>query len=398
VHAAGVVISPQPLKELVPLYRTNKEEIVTQYDMNGLEKLGLLKMDFLGLTTLTLIHDALGLIAKHRGETVVIEDVPLDDAATYQIFSKAFTSGIFQFESSGMRDILRRYQPSRIEDLCALNALYRPGPIQGGMVDDFIERKHGRRPVTYDFPELKELLEETYGVIVYQEQVMQIANRVAGFSLGEADILRRAMGKKKAEEMAKQRERFLAGALARGHNKRKVEKQFELMEQFAGYGFNKSHSAAYAYLAYITAYLKAHYPLDFMAALLTSETGNTAKVVKYINECRDMGIQVLPPDVNKSDWSFTPDGNAVRFGLGAIKSLGQGAVESVLVAREQGGAFKSLYDFCERVDLSGLNKRMIESLIKAGALDSLAPVRAQLYAAVEGAMELGQKAWRDRQN
>jgi len=396
VHAAGVVISPQPLKELVPLYRTNKEEIVTQYDMNGLEKLGLLKMDFLGLTTLTLIHDALGLIEKHRGETVVIEDVPLDDAATYQIFSKAFTSGIFQFESSGMRDILRRYQPSRIEDLCALNALYRPGPIQGGMVDDFIERKHGRRPVTYDFPELKELLEETYGVIVYQEQVMQIANRVAGFSLGEADILRRAMGKKKAEEMAKQRERFMEGALARGHNKRKVEKQFELMEQFAGYGFNKSHSAAYAYLAYITAYLKAHYPLDFMAALLTSETGNTAKVVKYINECRDMGIQVLPPDVNKSDWSFTPDGNAVRFGLGAIKSLGQSAVESVLTARQEGGPFKSLYDFCERVDLGGLNKRMIESLIKAGALDSLAPVRAQLFAAVEGAMELGQKAWRDR--
>jgi len=398
VHAAGVVISPQPLKELVPLYRTNKEEIVTQYDMNGLEKLGLLKMDFLGLTTLTLIHDALGLIEKHRGEKLVIEDLPLDDAATYQIFSKAFTSGIFQFESSGMRDILRRYQPSRIEDLCALNALYRPGPIQGGMVDDFIERKHGRRAVTYDFPELKEILEETYGVVVYQEQVMQIANRVAGFSLGEADILRRAMGKKKPEEMAKQREHFLEGAAAHGHNKRKVEKQFELMEQFAGYGFNKSHSAAYAYLAYITAYLKAHFPLDFMAALLTSETGNTAKVVKYINECRDMGIQVLPPDVNKSDWSFTPDGNAVRFGLGAIKSLGQSAVESVLKARQEGGQFNSLYDFCERVDMGAVNKRMIESLIKAGALDSLAPVRAQLFAAVEGAMELGQKAWRDRES
>jgi DNA polymerase-3 subunit alpha len=398
VHAAGVVISPHPLKELVPLYRTNKDEIVTQYDMNGLEKLGLLKMDFLGLTTLTLIHDALGLIEKHRGEKLVVEDLPLDDAATYQIFCKAFTSGIFQFESGGMRDILRRYQPSRIEDLCALNALYRPGPIQGGMVDDFIERKHGRRAVTYDFPELRAILEETYGVIVYQEQVMQIANRLAGYTLGEADILRRAMGKKKAEEMAKQHERFLEGALARGHNKRKVEKLFELMEQFAGYGFNKSHSAAYAYLAYITAYLKAHYPLDFMAALLTSETGNTAKVVKYISECRDMGIQVLPPDVNKSDWSFTPDGNAVRFGLGAIKSLGQSAVESILAARQEGGPFKSLYDFCERVDLSAVNRRMIESLIKAGALDSLAPVRAQLFAAIEGAMELGQKAWRDRQN
>ncbi len=336
VHAAGVVISPQPLKEIVPLYRTNKEEIVTQYDMSGLEKLGLLKMDFLGLTTLTLIHDTLGLIEKHRGVKLAIEDIPLSDPATFEIFSKAFTSGIFQFESAGMRDILRRYQPSRVEDLIALNALYRPGPIQGGMVDDFIDRKHGRKQVTYDFPELKEILEETYGVIVYQEQVMQIANRLAGFSLGDADLLRRAMGKKKAEEMAKQRQRFLDGALERGHNKRKVEKLFDLMEQFAGYGFNKSHSAAYAYLAYVTAYLKAHFALDFMAGLLTSETGNTAKVVKYINECRDMGIRVLPPDVNKSDWSFTPDGDAIRFGLGAIKSIGQSAVESILAARRGG--------------------------------------------------------------
>ncbi len=398
VHAAGVVISPQPLKELVPLYRTNKEEIVTQYDMSGLEKLGLLKMDFLGLTTLTLIHDALALIEKHRGVSLVIEDLPLADPPTYEIFTKAFTSGIFQFESAGMRDILRRYQPSRVEDLCALNALYRPGPIQGGMVDDFIDRKHGRKQVTYDFPELKEILEETYGVIVYQEQVMQIANKIGGYSLGEADILRRAMGKKKAEEMAKQRERFLKGAIERGHNKKKAEKLFELMEQFAGYGFNKSHSAAYAYLAFVTAYLKAHYPLDFMAALLTSETGNTAKVVKYISECRDMGIRVLAPDVNKSDWSFTPDGDSIRFGLGAIKSLGESAVNSVIKARDESGAFTSLYDFCERVDLGSVNKRMIESLAKAGALDSLAPVRAEIFAGVEGAMEVGQKAWRDRQS
>jgi len=398
VHAAGVVISPQPLKELVPLYRTAKEEIVTQYDMSGLEKLGLLKMDFLGLTTLTLIHDAVGLIEKHRGVTLVIEDLPLSDAATFDIFCKGFTSGIFQFESPGMRDILRRYQPGRIEDLIALNALYRPGPIQGGMVDDFIDRKHGRKQAVYDFPELKAILEETFGVIVYQEQVMQIANILAGYSLGEADLLRRAMGKKKAEEMAKQRERFIQGALERGHNRRKVEKLFDLMEQFAGYGFNKSHSAAYAYLAYVTAYLKAHYPLDFMAALLTSETGNTSKVVKYINECRDRGIRVLPPDVNKSDWSFTPDGGAIRFGLGAIKSLGQNAVASVISARAEGGAFKSVYDFCERVDLGTLNRRMLESLIKAGALDSLAPVRARLFAAVEGAMELGAKTWRDRQS
>src|SRR5215475_4402092 len=322
VHAAGVVISPQPLKELVPLYKTNRDEIVTQFDMNGLDKLQLLKMDFLGLTTLTLIQDALRLIRKRHGVELVPEDLPLDDKGTYEVFCKGFTSGVFQFESGGMRDILRRYQPSRLEDLTALNALYRPGPIQGGMIDDFIERKWGRRAVTYDLKELKELLEETYGVIVYQEQVMQISNRVAGYSLGDADLLRRAMGKKKPEEMAKQRERFVNGALERGFPQKKVEKIFDLMEQFAGYGFNKSHSAAYAYLAFVTAYLKAHYPIDFMAALLTSETGNTAKVVKYINECREMGIQILPPDVNASEWSFTPDSDrAIRFGMGAVKNV-----------------------------------------------------------------------------
>jgi DNA polymerase-3 subunit alpha len=397
VHAAGVVISPQPLQELAPLYKTNRDEIVTQFDMNSLDKLSLLKMDFLGLTTLTLIDDALRLIEKRHGVTLVPEDLPLDDKATYQIFSKAYTSGVFQFESSGMRDILRRYQPSRLEDLTALNALYRPGPIQGGMVDDFIERKWGRRPVQYDLPELKELLEETYGVIVYQEQVMQISNRLAGYSLGDADLLRRAMGKKNAEDMAKQRERFIAGALERGLPQKKIEKIFDLMEQFAGYGFNKSHSAAYAYLAYVTAYLKAHYPVDFMAALLTSETGNTAKVVKYINECREMGITVLPPDVNHSDWSFTPDGEAIRFGLGAVKNLGQSAVEAVGRARQEGGAFRSLYDFCERVDLGSLNRRMIESLIRAGAMDSLEGARSQKFAAVEAAMEGGQRASRDRE-
>ncbi|HUO27726.1 MAG TPA: DNA polymerase III subunit alpha, partial [Bryobacteraceae bacterium] len=375
VHAAGVVISPQPLKELVPLYRTNKEEIVTQFDMSGLEKLQLLKMDFLGLTTLTLIDDALKLIEKRHGVRLVPDELPLDDPSTYEIFSKALTSGIFQFESPGMRDILRRYHPSRIEDLTALNALYRPGPIQGGMIDDFIDRKLGRKAVTYDLPELKVLLEETYGVIVYQEQVMQISNVLAGYSLGDADILRRAMGKKKAEEMAAQRERFIKGALARGFPQKKIEKIFDLMEQFAGYGFNKSHSAAYAYLAFVTAYLKAHYPVDFMAALLTSETGNTAKVVKYINECREMGITVLQPDVNASDWSFTPDssapeGRGIRFGLGAVKNLGPNAVEAIRAAREKLGRFLSIYEFCEHVDLSSINRRMIESLIRAGAMDT----------------------------
>jgi DNA polymerase-3 subunit alpha len=396
VHAAGVVISPEPLKNLVPLYKTNKDEIVTQYDMNGLEKLSLLKMDFLGLTTLTLIDDAIKLIEKRHGVKLVLEDLPLEDPKAYEIFSRAFTSGVFQFESPGMRDILRRYQPTRIEDLTALNALYRPGPLQGGMLDDFIERKHGRKAIVYDLPALKEILSETYGVILYQEQVMQIASSLAGYSLGEADILRRAMGKKKADEMASQRARFIKGALERGLPQRKIEKIFDLMEQFAGYGFNKSHSAAYAYLAFVTAYLKAHYPVDFMAALLTSETGNPAKIAKYINECREMGITVLPPDVNSSDWNFTPVGEAIRFGLGAVKNLGPSAVEAIRVAREESGRFHSIYQFCELVDLGSINRRMIESLIRAGAMDSFEGTRSQLFVAVEGAMEAGQGAQRAR--
>ena len=395
VHAAGVVIAPQPLRELVPLYKTNKDEIVTQYDMVGLEKLGLLKMDFLGLTTLTIIEDALELIKRHQSVTLRVEDLPVDDPKTYEsIFSKGYTSGVFQFESAGMRDILRRYQPDRIEDLIALNALYRPGPM--GMIDDFIDRKHGRKEVVYDLPVMKDILEETFGVMVYQEQVMQIANRVAGYSLGEADLLRRAMGKKKAEEMAKQRARFVEGAAKNNHPARKVEKVFDLMEKFAGYGFNKSHSAAYAFLALVTGYLKAHYPLEFMSALLTSEAGNTAKVVKYINECREMGIQVLAPDVNASAFTFTPAPDGIRFGLGAIKNVGANAVESIIKARTEGGKFTSLYDFCERVDLSAVNRRMIESFIKAGALDSLGAARAQLFAVIDGAMEIGTRAQKDR--
>jgi DNA polymerase III subunit alpha len=395
VHAAGVVISPVPLKELVPLYKTNKDEIVTQYDMVGLEKLSLLKMDFLGLTTLTIIEDALKLIQRHRSVELKIEELPLDDQKTYQsVFAKAYTSGVFQFESAGMRDVLRRYQPDRIEDLIALNALYRPGPMD--MIDDFVDRKHGRKEVVYDLPELKQILEETYGVMVYQEQVMQISNLIGGYSLGEADLLRRAMGKKKADEMAKQRERFVDGAKAKGHAPRKAEKIFDLMEKFAGYGFNKSHSAAYAYLAFVTAYLKAHYPTEFMSALLTSETGNTAKVVKYIHECREMGIRVLPPDVNSSDFDFTPSESGIRFGLGAIKNVGSNAVESIVKARAEGGRFGSLYDFCERVDLGAVNRRMIESFIKAGAMDTLEGTRAQLMAVIDNAMENGARAWKDR--
>ncbi|HEY3740736.1 MAG TPA: DNA polymerase III subunit alpha [Bryobacteraceae bacterium] len=394
VHAAGVVISPQPLKELVPLYKTNRDEIVTQYDMSGIEKLGLLKMDFLGLTTLTIVHDALILIKKYQGVDIVIEDIPLTDQKTYELFGKGFASGVFQFESAGMKDILRRYKPDRLEDLCALNALYRPGPMD--MIDDFIDRKHGRKKVEYEMPELKELLEETYGVMVYQEQVMQISNAIAGYSLGDADLLRRAMGKKKQEEMDAQRERFMQGAAAKGFNKKKSERVFDAMAKFAGYGFNKSHSAAYAYLAYVTAYLKANYPVEFMSALLTSETGNTAKVVKYINECREMGIRILPPDVNESAFSFTPSSGAIRFGLGAIKNVGQNAVEAVTRAREEGGRFSGLYEFCERVDLGAVNKRTVESMTKAGALDSVEGTRSQKFAVLDGAIESGAKAQRDR--
>jgi DNA polymerase-3 subunit alpha len=366
--------------------------------MVAIEKMGLLKMDFLGLTTLTILTDALKLIEQTRGTPITLENVPLEDAETYQkVFHKGLTSGVFQFESHGMRDVLRKYQPNTIEDLTALNALYRPGPIQGGMIDDFVDRKHGRKKVEYELPELKEILQETLGVIVYQEQVMQIANRLAGYSLGEADLLRRAMGKKKAEEMAQQRERFVEGAAQRKFPPKKIEKIFDLMAQFAGYGFNKSHSAAYALLAYHTAYLKTHYPVEFMAALLTSVTGSTDDVVKYINECREMGIAVEAPDINVSDANFTPHGEAIRFGLAAVKNVGGNAIESIVTARKKLGRFKSIYEFCENVDLRLLNKRVLESLIKSGAMDSLGR-RAQLMTVLDRAMERAQKAQRDAES
>src|SRR5271154_386612 len=399
VHAAGVVISPRPLTELVPLHKTKNDEIVTAFDMVAIEKMGLLKMDFLGLTTLTILTDALKLIVQTRGTPIALENVPLEDSETYQkVFHKGLTSGVFQFESHGMRDVLRKYQPNSIEDLTALNALYRPGPIQGGMIDDFVDRKHGRKRVEYELPELKEILEETLGVIVYQEQVMQIANRLAGYSLGEADLLRRAMGKKKAEEMAQQRERFVEGAAQRKFPPKKIEKIFDLMAQFAGYGFNKSHSAAYALLAYHTAYLKTRYPVEFMAALLTSVTGNTDDVVKYINECREMGIAVEPPDINVSDANFTPHGEAIRFGLAAVKNVGHNAIQSIVAARKKlGRKFKSFYEFCEEVDLRLLNKRVLESLIKSGAMDCFGR-RAQLMQALDTAIEQAQKTQRDAES
>jgi DNA polymerase-3 subunit alpha len=404
VHAAGVVIAPQPLRELVPLYKTNRDEITTQYDMKDLEKLGLLKMDFLGLTTLTSVTDCLDLIRVHRGEILAVDEIPLDDEKTYELFSQARTMGVFQFESGGMCDVLRRARPSRLEDLTALNALFRPGPMKD--IDDFIARKHGLKPVTYEFAELEPILRETYGIVVYQEQVMQIAHHLAGFSLGEADLLRRAMGKKDKVQMGAQKEKFVKGCVERGHNKAKVAELFEVLEPFAGYAFNKSHSAAYAYLAYVTGYLKTHYRAEFMAAVLTCEAGlgNTDKVVRYINEAREMGLTVLPPDINLSGLNFTPEGqDLIRFGLRAVKNVGENAILAILEARQEVTRFNSIYQFCEKTDLRAMNKRVVESLIKAGALDSLNPAkgqtcRAALTAAVDKAFESGTKAQRDRQS
>jgi DNA polymerase III subunit alpha len=398
VHASAVVIAPRPLTDLVPINRTKNDEIVTAYDMTAVEKMGLLKMDFLGLATLTVISDCLKLIEGTRGEKLDIDLVPLDDPETFKrVFHTALTSGIFQFESSGMRDILRRYKPDTVEELTALNALYRPGPMD--MIDDFIERKWGRSKVEFLLPELEAILKDSLGVIVYQEQVMRIANVLASYSLGEADLLRRAMGKKNAEAMAEQRDRFMSGAAALGHPKAPVVEIFDQMAKFSGYGFNKSHSAAYALVAYQTAYLKTHYPVEFMAALLTSEISKPENVVKYIQECKELGIAVEPPDVRVSGAFFTPHGSsAIRFGLTAIKNVGGNAIESILTVRreleEKGSAFTTFWEFCEKVDLRLLNKRVIESLIKAGALDSMG-TRAQLAAVVDKAMERAQKAQKD---
>ncbi len=399
IHAAGVVIAPQPLIELIPLYRSGKDEIVTQFGMNDLERLGLLKMDFLGLATLTLLDDALKLIKADLGIELDLAALPLDDQKTYRLFAEGRTDGIFQFESSGMKDVMRSLRPDKFEDLIAMNALYRPGPM--AMIDEYIKRKHGQTETRYDPPQLKEILEQTYGIMVYQEQLMEIAKKLAGFSLGEADIMRKAMGKKKPEVMKALRDKFIKGALVRGVRERQAARLFDQMERFAGYAFNRSHSAAYALLAYQTAYLKANYTLQFMAALLTIEAGNTDKIVKYINECKELGIKVMPPDINESEVSFTTaatsQGRALRFGLAAIKNVGEAAVASILEARKRLGRFRSLQEFCENIDLRLVNRRVIESLIKAGAMDSLGESRAALYAAVPHAMELAQRAQRTRE-
>ncbi|MCI0483648.1 MAG: DNA polymerase III subunit alpha [candidate division NC10 bacterium] len=393
-HAAGVVISGEPLIEHVPLYRGTKGEITTQYAMGAIEKIGLLKMDFLGLRTLTVISNTLKLLKETRGVDLQADQIPFDDAQTFTLLSEARTSGVFQLESAGMRDLLRRLRPERLEDVIALVALYRPGPME--MIPDFINRRHGRVKINYDHPLMEKYLKETYGVMVYQEQVMQIASEMAGFTMGEADILRRAMGKKNPELMARQREKFVDRTVTRHVPRAKAERIFDLMAQFAGYGFNKSHAAAYAVVAYQTAYLKANYPMEFMAALCTSEMGDTDKTVKYIEECRQMGIEILPPDVNESGSTFRVVGDKIRFGLVAVKNLGETAIQSILNARTTGGKFSSLHDFCERVDLRLVNKRVIESLIKCGAFDSLGYRRSQLMAAVDQAMDAASVLLRDR--
>jgi len=397
-HAAGVVISPEPLREYVPLYKGNKGEVITQYPMEDIEELGLLKMDFLGLRTLTVLRNTLQLIQDSRHIALTLDEIPLEDAKTYELLSEARTFGVFQLESRGLRDILRKLKPSVFEDVIALVALYRPGPLGSGMIDDFIQRKHGRAKIEYMLPELEPILKETYGIIVYQEQVMQIASTIAGFSLGTADLLRRAMGKKKPEVMAEQRDAFVSGAVARGFDQKKAHELFDLMAHFAGYGFNKSHSAAYALIAHWTAYLKAHHPKEYMAALLTSEVQNTDKVIRYINESREMGISILSPDVNDSFRDFRVVGEHIRFGLAAVKNVGDGAIEAIIAAREEGGRFTSLLDFCQRVNLKVMNRRVVESLIKCGAFDGFGETRAQMIAYLDDYLDDAQKRQRDRED
>ena len=402
VHAAGVVISPAPLQELVPIAVSAKEELTTQYAMSDLEKTGMLKMDFLALTALTVISDCLKTIKQSLAVEIEWADIPLDDQKTMQLFAEGRTEAVFQFESSGMQEICRKLKPKGLEDLAALNALYRPGPLDGGMVDDFINRHHGHKSVRYLVPEMKDILSNTYGILVYQEQIMQLAQKLGGYSLGEADLMRRAMGKKNREEMARHEQKFIEGAVARGIKREKAQQVFSLMAQFADYGFNRSHSVAYAYLAFQTAYLKAHYPEHFYAAVLSNEIHDTAKVFKYSTELRNQGIKLLPPDVNESGSGFTPLKGAIRYGLAAIKGVGNASVNAIIEARAS-GSFKSFYDFTERVGQGAVNKRVLESLVCAGAFDSFAcnghPMlkwRACLHAAVDMALARSSRVQRHK--
>ena len=402
VHAAGVVISPVPLQELIPIAVSGKDELTTQYVMSDLEKTGMLKMDFLALTALTVINDCLTTVKQLLGKEINWTDLALNDEKTMAVFAEGRTDAVFQFESSGMQEICRKLKPKGVEDLSALNALYRPGPLDGGMVDEFIQRHLGKKTVRYLVPEMKEILSNTYGIMVYQEQIMQLAQKLAGYTMGEADLMRRAMGKKKREEMVVHEEKFISGAVERGIRKDKAEKIFSLMAKFSEYGFPRSHSVAYAYLAFQTAYLKAHFPEHFYAAVLSSEAQDAAKVLKYAKELRAQRIELLPPDVNESYSGFTPLAGAIRHGLAAIKGLGQSTVNAIMAARNQ-GTFRSFFDFAERVEQGTLNKKSLESLVSAGAFDSLKPDsrdlpewRAALHACIDSALARSQRAKRER--
>lgn len=387
VHAAGVLIAPRPLVEYLPLYKNNNDEITTQFEMKSVDKMGLLKMDFLGLITLTILDDAVKSARKRTGQKVDLAAIPLNDPDVFRLFSEGRTDGIFQFESSGMRDLLRRVQPSVFSDLAALNALYRPGALDAGTVEVYIERRRGKK-FEYPLPALEPLLAETHGVLVYQEQVMLAARAIAGYTPGEADKLRKAIGKKDEAALNAEGEKFVRRSVENGVQKRKAEELWELILPFGRYGFNKSHSVVYALLAYQTAWMKVHFPVDFMAATLTASSGKSEDVVKYVNACREMKIPVLPPDVNTSALSFSPDGESIRFGLGAVKGVGEGAVKSVLDARAADGRFVSLTDFCCRVNVRLNNRKVIEALIRSGSFDSLGKSRAALTAGVDSAMDV----------
>ncbi|NQT00307.1 MAG: DNA polymerase III subunit alpha [Candidatus Omnitrophica bacterium] len=398
-HAAGVVISEEELTNYIPLFKTGDDQITTGVAMGALEKIGLLKMDFLGLRTLTVIEQTIKIIKRIKAEDLDIENISLEDEKTYSLLSQAQTMGVFQLESKGMRDLLKKLRPEKFEDLVALLAIYRPGPIGSGMVDDFIKRKHGQVPISYDDQRLEPILEETCGIIIFQEQVMRIASELAGFSLSQADILRRAMSKKESDVMEEQRKYFVDGCSKNNINKRLANKIFNLIEYFAGYGFNKSHSAAYAMISYRTAFLKANFPVEFMTALLTSEKDNTDKIVSYISEAGKMGIEILSPDANESFAKFTMvSDKSIRFGLSAVKNVGHGAIDSIIAARNKYGRFNSIYEFCEYTDSRLVNKKVLESLIKCGAFDELGLFRSQLLAMLEQAIEMAQGFQKDRQN
>ena len=390
-HAAGVVISNKSLMEYLPLYRGPNGEVMTQYPMKEVEAIGLVKFDFLGLKTLTVVNHAIQLIEKDCGVKIDLSQIPLDDPKVFALLGSGSTLGIFQLESSGMKDLLVKLRPENFREIIALVALYRPGPLRSGMVDEFIKRKHGQESIRYDIKALEGILKDTYGVIIYQEQVMRIASTLANFSLEDADILRRAMSKKDPKEMEMQKEKFLEGARRNRIHLTKAEKTFDQMSKFAEYGFNKSHSAAYALIAYQTAFLKAHYPIEFMAALLTSEVQNADKIVKYIAECREMDIPILPPDINESYKNFAVIGNQIRFGLAGVKNVGDAAIDAILTEREARDKFQSLFDFCKRVDLRKVNRRVIESLIKCGAFDFSNAHRSQMLTVLDDIIERSQR-------